>query len=97
MAEWSKAVDSKSIVRSRVPGVRIPLSPPPSVSLHSVKIHYNLSTMGHMLLWCVTVVHLGPFKSVLLQRSSVGTIVGTEMYMTVYLILESTFYYFLRY
>ena len=28
MAEWSKAVDSKSIVRSRVPGVRIPLSPP---------------------------------------------------------------------
>ena len=28
MAEWSKAVDSKSIVRSCVPGVRIPLSPP---------------------------------------------------------------------
>ena len=28
MAEWSKAVDSKSIVRSHVPGVRIPLSPP---------------------------------------------------------------------
>ena len=28
MAEWSKAVDSKSIVRLRVPGVRIPLSPP---------------------------------------------------------------------
>ena len=28
VAEWSKAVDSKSIVRSRVPGVRIPPSPP---------------------------------------------------------------------
>ena len=28
MAEWLKAVDSKSIVRFRVPGVRIPLSPP---------------------------------------------------------------------
>ena len=28
MAEWLKAVDSKSTVRVRVPGVRIPLSPP---------------------------------------------------------------------
>ena len=28
VAEWSKAVDSKSIVRLRVPGVRIPPSPP---------------------------------------------------------------------
>jgi hypothetical protein len=27
MAEWLKAIDSKSIVRLRVPGVRIPLSP----------------------------------------------------------------------
>jgi|APSaa5957512622_1039677.scaffolds.fasta_scaffold247522_1 hypothetical protein len=27
MAEWLKAVDSKSIVRFNVPGVRIPLSP----------------------------------------------------------------------
>ena len=37
MAEWSKAVDSKSIVRSRVPGVRIPLSPPVPSSRASVK------------------------------------------------------------
>ena len=28
MAEWSNAVDSKSIVRVSVPGVQIPLSPP---------------------------------------------------------------------
>ena len=28
MAEWSKAADLKSVVPSRVPGVRIPLSPP---------------------------------------------------------------------
>ena len=28
MAEWSNAVDSKSIVLVRVPGVRISLSPP---------------------------------------------------------------------
>ena len=28
VAEWSKAVDSKSIVRLHVPGVRIPPSPP---------------------------------------------------------------------
>ena len=28
MAEWSNAVDSKSIVRMCVPRVRIPLSPP---------------------------------------------------------------------
>ena len=33
VAEWSKAVDSKSIVRLRVPGVRIPPSPPSSVNL----------------------------------------------------------------
>ena len=53
--------------------------------------------MSYMLMWRVTIVHLGPFKSVLLQRSSVGTIVGTETYVTVYLILESIFYYFLSY
>ena len=28
MAEWSIAADSKSVVPVRVPGVRIPLSPP---------------------------------------------------------------------
>ncbi len=28
MAEWSKAVDSKSIDHTNDPGVRIPLSPP---------------------------------------------------------------------
>src|SRR3984957_2943613 len=28
MAEWLKALDSKSSVPARVPGVRIPLSPP---------------------------------------------------------------------
>ena len=28
MAEWSNAADSKSVVPARVPGVRIPLSPP---------------------------------------------------------------------
>ena len=28
MAEWTKAVDSKSTVRVTVPGVQIPLSPP---------------------------------------------------------------------
>ncbi len=33
VAEWSKAVDSKSIVRLRVPGVRIPPSPPSIVTL----------------------------------------------------------------
>ena len=30
MAEWSIAADSKSVVPLRVPGVRIPLSPPHS-------------------------------------------------------------------
>ena len=32
MAEWSNAVDSKSIVLLRVPGVRISLSPPIKIS-----------------------------------------------------------------
>ena len=42
MAEWLKAVDSKSTVRVRVPGVRIPLSP-----LHSHEAH----TLGEVTEW----------------------------------------------
>ena len=43
VAEWSKAVDSKSIVRLRVPGVRIPPSPPSIVTLwlSSLKCIYS--------------------------------------------------------
>ena len=39
VAEWSKAVDSKSIVRLRVPGVRIPPSPPYLDFITSHNIH----------------------------------------------------------
>ena len=43
VAEWSKAVDSKSIVRLCVPGVRIPPSPPSIVTLwlSSLKCIYS--------------------------------------------------------
>ena len=51
MAEWSKAVDSKSIVRSRVPGVRIPLSPP-DISFFLFKINYLKNWFLH-LGWCL--------------------------------------------
>ena len=44
VAEWSKAVDSKSIVRLRVPGVRIPPSPPSIVTLWSSSLKWICST-----------------------------------------------------
>ena len=36
MAEWSKALDSKSSIRLRVSRVRIPISPPPSLVPHRI-------------------------------------------------------------
>ena len=44
VAEWSKAVDSKSIVRLHVPGVRIPPSPPSIFTLWLSAIKWICST-----------------------------------------------------
>src|SRR5687767_10603100 len=43
MAEWSNAADSKSVVPLAVPGVRIPLSPPPLFSVEGLVVLEELA------------------------------------------------------
>ena len=53
VAEWSKAVDSKSIVRLSVPGVRIPPSPPSIVTLRSSALKWIYTIYnGSRLIQC---------------------------------------------
>ena len=78
MAEWSKAVDSKSIVRSCVPGVRIPLSPPFLFNLRLLVQEEKFLLETFYFKGAIKVLHAPDYE--LIRSSARGRMVGVIVF-----------------